>query len=141
MLKPGGAIQLVELDPFHPVPETPIVSYYRGIEEAGFDVGGLLHDTTTKLHNMLLAVGFVDINTETKPTPVGKMWGEIGAQGTAAYGGAMRKIAKLCMRAGSIRSDEEYDELMDKLEQEWDEQGTQYHGAIICARKPPARHL
>lgn len=136
VLKPGGAIQLVELDPFHPVPESPVVSYYRDIHEKGFEAIGLLLDAVNNLQIMLTKTGFVDVTTNTKPTPVGKMWGEIGSHGTSAYKGAMSRMADVFLRVGPVQTVEEYGELVNKLEQDWDEQGTQYHGAIICARKP-----
>lgn len=136
VLKPGGAIQLVELDPFHPVPESPVVLYYREIHEKGFEAIGLPSDVVNNLQIMLTKAGFVDVAIDTKPTPVGKMWGEIGSQGTSAYKGAMARMANVFLRVGPVRTEEEYGELVNKLEQDWDEQGTQYHGAIICARKP-----
>jgi len=136
VLKPGGAVQLVEMVLCHPVPETPIVSYHKGLHESGLEIGGLMPRVGAKLHDMLLASGFVGVKSERKHTPVGKMWGEIGSQGTKAYGGAFRKLANVFLSAGSIGTTEEYDELMDKLEHEWDEQGTQYHCMIVCARKP-----
>lgn len=136
VLKPGGAVQFVEMDLYHPVPETPVVSYYRDIHELGMDKAGLLGRVGTKLHGMLLDSGFVGVKSEAKHNPVGKMWGEIGIQGAKCYGGAFRKLADMFLKAGTVKTKEEYDELMDKLEHEWDEQGTQYHCMIVCARKP-----
>lgn len=135
VLKPGGAVQLVEMDLFHPVPESSVVSYYREIHESSMDVAGLLPRAGLKLYDMLLSSGFVGVKSEAKHTPVGKMWGEIGIQGSKAYGGAMRKFMDTALKSGSIGTKEEYEELMDKLEHEWDEQGTQYHCMIVCARK------
>ncbi|KLO13594.1 S-adenosyl-L-methionine-dependent methyltransferase [Schizopora paradoxa] len=85
VLKPGGSVQLLELDLFHPVPESPVVSHYRDMHAASLSAVGLLYDAAKKLSTMLGEVGFTDVMTVTKPTPVGKKWDEKGLQGAKAY--------------------------------------------------------
>lgn len=136
VLKPGGVVQLVEIDLYHPLPESPTVMHYRQLHEAAFDKAGLFGRVSTKLQDMLTASGFVGVKSEAKHNPMGKMWGEIGIQGAKAFGGALRKSWSLFLKEGSVKSKEEYNELMDRLEHEWDGQGTQYRCMIVWARKP-----
>ncbi len=55
----------------------------------------------------------MDVTSETKQNPTGKMWGEIESRGAEAYEGAMGKFADVFLRVGSVRIEEEYDELVN----------------------------
>ncbi|KLO13593.1 S-adenosyl-L-methionine-dependent methyltransferase [Schizopora paradoxa] len=136
VLKPGGAVQFVEIDLYHPVPESPTVMHYCRVHEETFKKAGLFCDVGRNLHDLLLGYGFIGVKSEARHNPMGKMWGEIGMQGAKAFGGALRKAWSIFVKEGAVKTKEEYDKLMDRVEQEWDEQGTQYHCMIVTARKP-----
>jgi len=136
VLKPGGTVQLIEMDPRFPVPETPTASQAREIMRKVFDAHGLELGVVVQLAALLHAAGFVDVVSEKKQMPMGKLWGEIGMQGSSSLGGAMRNIATSVARSGAAASEEEYRELVGKIETEWDVHGNQYPGQIAVARKP-----
>ncbi len=93
MLKPGGAVQLVEMDPRFPVPETPAAAQVRDIVCKVHDFNGLQVDIADSLAALLQSAGFVDVISETKRMPMGRLWGEIGMQGSMSVGGALRNMA------------------------------------------------
>lgn len=135
-LKPGGAVQLIEFDARSPAPETPVHAQVRDVTWRVFDAIGLKYDVAVHLSKMLDTAGFVSIVEEIRRLPLGKTWGEIGVQGTKAFGGGLRNICGVMVKAGAVSSKEEYENLMDKLEEEWDIHGNNYPCYIVCARKP-----
>jgi len=140
VLRPGGSTQLAE--------------YKRGtasgpgfeaneritkIREALYEKNGLMLECAQQLPKMLEAAGFVNIKVDEKVAPAGKACGEIGAMGVECLGGALRRMRGSALKAGGlgVKSEREYDELMDDVEKEWDERdGIQYECHVICAQKP-----
>lgn len=136
VLKPGGTVQLVEMAPDHPVPETPVVLQVGEVVRKTFDAFGLHFDIAENLPDLLLAAGFVDIVPEKKQLPVGRLWGEIGMQGKLSIGGAIRNMTGPVVKSKACASEEEYNALLEKNEEEWDTHGTQYWCRVVLARKP-----
>lgn len=135
VLKPGGAVQLVEFD-LSPKSKGPAMQELLRILKEAYAENNLILDVATKLGSMLEDAGFVDVNVEKKYMPMGKMWGEYGRQGVVIMKGAFENYAGALAKAGVIRSIDEYLELMDRVEKEWDEHGVQYVAAVATARKP-----
>jgi len=135
-LKSGGAVQLIEMDPRSAVPETPAVLQHLEIVRKMFDARGLHVGISGSFSEMLLAAGFVDVVSEKKQLPMGRLWGEIGMQGAMALGGANKNVAGVVVKLKVLASEGEYQDLIDNVEQEWNLHGTQYPCRIVCARKP-----
>jgi len=136
VLKPGGTVQLIEMDPRFPVPETPTADQMQLIVQKVFDAHGLQVGVAGDLAGLLHAAGFVDVVSEKKQMPVGKLWGEIGLQGSSSIGGAVRNMSSIVVRSGAAASEDKYRGLVDKLEEEWNIHGNQYPSWIVVARKP-----
>jgi len=137
VLKPGGAVQLIEMNPRFPVPETPAVGQVRDIVHKMYEAKGLQVDVAESLAVLLHSAGFVDVVSEKKQMPVGRLWGEIGMQGSLSIGGALRNMASFIVKSGVYASEEEYVGLVDKALEEWNVHGVQYPCRIVCARKSP----
>jgi len=136
VLKPGGAVQLIEMDPRFPVPETPVNVQIRDATWKASDLLGLHFGVAGSLSDLLQAAGFVDIVDETRRMPLGKSWGEIGVQGTLSIAGGFRNVSGVIEKTGLFSSKEEYERLTDKLSEEWDVHGNHYPCKVVCARKP-----
>lgn len=140
VLRPGGSIQFCELDcpGWNKTPsEQRLVKIWQDL----FDVRGLALDCGMRLPRLLQQAGFVDIHLEVKYASVGKQAGEHGILGKNALGGGLRKIkVSVEEEDGLLLSKHEYDELMDKMEMEWDEEngGRKLSIIIVYAKKPLA---
>ncbi|KLO11733.1 S-adenosyl-L-methionine-dependent methyltransferase [Schizopora paradoxa] len=135
VVKPGGAVQLIEIDMRFPTPETPVSVRIRDVKWKGFNALGLDYGITGRLPDLLEDAGFVDVVDEVRRMPLGKSWGEIGMQGTNVVGGAFRNLYGSIAKAGAAETHEEYEGLIDKLVTEWDAHGSNYP-CHVCARKP-----
>jgi len=136
-LKPGGAVQLIEMAGTAPVPETPTCVAHTEISQKVFTIGRLDFTIAGRLSELLLAAGFVDVVSEKKLLPTGRLWGEIGMQGSLSIGGAMKNMAGFVAKSKVCDSDEEYEGLLDKIKEEWNLHGSQYPCRVVCARKSP----
>ncbi|KLO08431.1 S-adenosyl-L-methionine-dependent methyltransferase [Schizopora paradoxa] len=136
VVKPGGAIQLMEADFRFPTPETPVQVQVRDLLWKSFESLGLDMTISGNLPTMLKDAGFVDIVDEIRRAPLGKTWGEIGMQGTISVAGGLRNACGSMMKAGVVGSNEDYESLIDRLEEEWDVHGHNYLCHVVCARKP-----
>lgn len=136
VLKPGGAVQLIELDPRYVVPETTVTAQVCAAISKACDMLGLQIGVAESLADLLRASGFVDVADEAKRMPVGKSWGEIGEQGTISFAGALRNLSGVMVKTGLFPSEEEYLRLADKLPEEWDAHGNHYLCKVAVARKP-----
>lgn len=136
VLKPGGAVQIMELDPRRVVPDTKVATQVCAAMTKACDMLGLQIDVTEHVSELLREAGFVDIVHETKRAPVGKMWGETGMQGTLSFAGAFRNLSGIMVKVGLFSSEEEYLRLADKLPEEWDTHGSHFLCTIATARKP-----
>lgn len=136
VLKPGGAVQLVELDLLYPKSKGPAMEEVYQICRGCYDKNGQVFEIASILDSLLEKAGFVDIRAERKSMPMGKMWGEYGNQGVIVMKNAYKNLRGAMLKVGVIRSEKEYLELLDKMEKEWDEHGVQYQSRIVTARKP-----
>ncbi|KLO06582.1 S-adenosyl-L-methionine-dependent methyltransferase [Schizopora paradoxa] len=134
-LKPGGAVQLIEMDARNPVPETPATARVRDIVGGVYDAHGLNSGIAEDLAGLLKSAGFVDVLSEKKQMPVGRMFGEIGMQGSLSIGGALRNMGSFVVKSG-LSTEEEYTGLVEKVKEDWDTHGVQFSCRIAMARKP-----
>lgn len=136
VLKPGGTTQIFEVDMCLLTPETPINVKIRDATWKASSALGLRYDAARSLPDWVRAAGFVDVVDETKRLPLGKQWGEIGMQGTQCLAGGFRNASGVLVKAGAFATEEEFEDLIDRLMEEWDEHGNQYYCKVVCARKP-----
>lgn len=141
VLKPGGAVQFVELDPSSPkgaglvatekseVVQSRLIRHY-----------GLRQDCVFLLLALLREAGFVEIRVHNNIIPMGRKWGKLGEMGARAFLGAKRNTTGAIMAAGGlgvVRTAEEWMKLVDEVAREWETvEGVRYMAHVICARKP-----
>ncbi|KLO08442.1 S-adenosyl-L-methionine-dependent methyltransferase [Schizopora paradoxa] len=134
VLKPGGAVQVVESSPS--MSKGPAMEEaYRLLKEF-FDRVGLFVDVAENVDKLLGAVGFEDVKVVTGQLPVGKKWGSSGEQGTRALKPGFHKMASPMLAMGLINSESEYLQMLDKMEAEWDEHGVHFLPRLVTGRKP-----
>lgn len=128
-------MQLIEMDARNPVPETPATARVRDIVGGVYDAHGLNSGIAEDLAGLLKSAGFVDVLSEKKQMPVGRMFGEIGMQGSLSIGGALRNMGSFVVKSG-LSTEEEYTGLVEKVKEDWDTHGVQFSCRIAMARKP-----
>ncbi|KLO13589.1 S-adenosyl-L-methionine-dependent methyltransferase [Schizopora paradoxa] len=136
VLKPGGALQLVEIDFRYPTSVGPTMKKYEELQRSVRNSTGVPVDAASHLGAWAEEAGFVNVMAQKKYVPVSKKWGEIGQRGFDAHMGALRNLTQGYLKAGFIQSGEEYSALLDDVEKEWDEFGVRYTIWVVCARKP-----
>lgn len=143
VLRPGGSVQFLEIDPDWPGgPRLPVSEKVKRIFMTLHAAKGTRFDCALLIPTLLKEAGFVDIHVVVKDAPVGQLAGEMGLMGSAAFGGAIRNIGPVAVKAGGdpdIRSITDYSKLMDDLFKEWDTvDGAKFKLTSICAKKPIA---
>lgn len=136
VLKPGGKVQLCELDPRYPLEKAPALAKHGELLLQGANKRGLLRYCARELPGMLRDAGFVKVTDEGKPCPVGKPFGEWGEEGAKGPAGAWWNMKDALVEQGSVSSAKEYDDLLDEMKREWDEKGIYLVARMICATKP-----
>ncbi|KLO12992.1 S-adenosyl-L-methionine-dependent methyltransferase [Schizopora paradoxa] len=137
VLKPGGVVQLLEIDSRFPVPEAPAVVQIRDIMCNVADKNGLQLGVADNLVSFLESAGFVDIASEKKCLPLGRSFGEVGLQGAFALAGGLRNMVVPIVKSG-VSTEEEFMSLIGRAEEEWDVHGVQFACLVAVARKPLA---
>ncbi|KAH8108648.1 hypothetical protein DFH11DRAFT_1516590, partial [Phellopilus nigrolimitatus] len=100
----------------------------------------LLIDNGWQLPAMLKQAGFENIVIEEREAPVGKSAGEIGRRGSENFKKMFKNLGEAVMKKdglGMFQSEADYQALIDKVEQVWDEMSDcHFTFRVICARKP-----
>lgn len=138
VLKPGGSLQLSELDMLFPKPKGPAMVRLKRMSKGIFNANGLVWDVASQLDKMLVDAGFIEVTLEKKYVPMGDRWGEFGVQGAKFMLSTYKNGMPALKRAGFLSSDEEYLNLLDEVGKEWDTHGMQYVYRVATARKPRA---
>jgi len=136
VLKPGGALQLVEIDFRYPTPKGPAMEKYKELHTFSWKSIGVPLDAASQIGTWAAEVGFVNVVAEKKYVPASRKWGEMGQRGIDAHMGALRNLSQGYLKAGFIQSEKEYLALLDEVEKEWDEFGIRFTICVICVRKP-----
>lgn len=140
VLKPGGWIQLGEVGDWAVLgPESAVARHKRAYSDffklRDFELG-----ISKKLPDLLREAGFENINVEVLHMPMGKKWGQVGVDGARNLADVFRAVKGHIVGAGGfgvVTSEEEYDELMDGVEREWDEtEGYTLEFYIAYAQRP-----
>lgn len=137
VLAPGGWIQLGEVGEWYAGPKT---AHHRRLMRAVFESRELLLDVSKQIPEFLSDAGFVEIHEEKRTMPLGSWQGTYGTDVRNNYSGAFRATKTPTLNAGGfgyVKTEEEFDRLLDEVVQEWDDTedaGVIFH--IFYARKP-----
>lgn len=137
VLKPGGSVQLVELNPYWPRGAgRSACEQAEALHETGHKKRGLARDCALRIPGWLEQAGFTDIRADGKNSPMGKKWGKTGVLGSNSLGVAFENMRGAFVREGLV-TEEKYDELMEKVRKEFDDcDSMNFVFQVICARKP-----
>jgi SAM-dependent methyltransferase len=134
VLRPGGWIQLGEDMPWmqERYPEKPCMEKFIAMIRSMSDSRNLYLDCTRH--------GFVEIETESRMQRVGKWAGEAGVAHRMNQVSLFKGFKTPILEAGGfgyVRSEKEYDMLLEGAEKEWDViPGTEKEFSILWAKKP-----
>ncbi|KLO08430.1 S-adenosyl-L-methionine-dependent methyltransferase [Schizopora paradoxa] len=133
ILKPGGAIQLMEVRISEPV--GPSMAEFDGILVEFFKKRGLLHDIDLRLEVLAADAGFTHITAKKKDVLIGRKWAELGEseylQDLKPLVGGLVNLSPALLGEGLIRSDAEYRALLVEMEKEWDAYGNRFWTALL----------
>jgi len=132
--KPGCAVQLVESRP--PTPKAPAMEKLSNLAIGLFEKTGHSYDVLYRLDQLLADAGFTDIRVHTKGLPVGKKWGDAGVQNAKTMRSGLENVGPAFEKFGLIQSLTEYSVILDEMEKEWDEHGSEFECRLVTARKP-----
>jgi len=137
VLAPGGWVQLCEMGGW---PEGPITSRIYKPLQAMWDKRDIFISVTGHLPKMLADAGFVDVHVEERAIPTGKWAGHDGIEGRDDLIGIWRGMKIPVLDGGGfgyIHSEEEYDDLLEAVAKEWDENpGSSAKIVTVYAQKP-----
>lgn len=137
VLAPGGWVQLCEMGGW---PEGPITDRLLQPLQAMWDNRSIFMDVVDYLPQMLAEAGFINVNVEERAIPAGKWAGQDGIEGRDDLTGIWRGMKIPVLDAGGfgyIHSEEEYDNLVEAVAKEWDDNpGTSAKIVTVYAQKP-----
>ena len=136
MLKPGGHVQFAEIDYQTLIGGGPVSDRWCAIRLQLYKHHGLMANCGMELPRMLGDAGFVNILSEQRCPPIGKLWGEMGEYGIRSNVSAWRNMGPSALEAGLFQTREEHENLMVDLENELNERKAQCSYRLICAQKP-----
>ena len=136
VLAGDGWVQLGEVGPWK---AGPITAKHQGLVQALFNAKGLVLDCAAYIPAMLAQTGFTNIRVEERSIPLGKWAGDHGSDGAANFIGVFRAMKTPILKAGGlglVHSEEEFDTLLDQVEEEWDQTpGAEIKFYIFSAQK------
>ena len=141
VLQSGASIQFIEFDCMNWVQsatERRLTLLWKTL----YDKRGLLLDCGMQLPSMLQRAGFVDIKLEVRYVPMGKKAARARNDSDflemKALTDGIRLLQKPLWEEGLLLSETEHDDLMDRLQTEWDELegGRQLSMVAVSAKKP-----
>lgn len=137
VLAPGGWVQLCEMGGW---PEGPITDRIRKPLQAMWDKIDIFIGVAGHLPKMLAEAGFVDVHVEERVIPTGKWAGQDGIEGREDLIGIWKGMKIPVLNGGGfgyIRSEEEYDNLLEAVAKEWDDNpGSSAKIITVYAQKP-----
>lgn len=138
VLKPGGHIQLMEMDFAHHVNAGPATQRFMDLYIELFEKVGLLLEGSNRLESLLKEAGFADVKSEKKYLVVGKAWGKMGELGKQDFSHIFRNSGPALLAHGVVGSEAELDTYINECVEEWDnaEEGHRVIAHIATARRP-----
>jgi len=136
VLAVDGWIQLGEVGPWR---AGPITARHQSLVQSLFVAKGLVLDCAAYIPAMLSQAGFANISIEERSIPLGKWAGDHGVNGATNFIGVFRAMKTPILKAGGlgfVRSEQEFDRLLDQVEREWDQTpGAEIRFYIFSAQK------
>ncbi|KDR74312.1 hypothetical protein GALMADRAFT_71069 [Galerina marginata CBS 339.88] len=136
VLAVDGWLQLGEVGPWK---AGPITAKHQSLVQNLFLAKGLVLDCAAYIPAMLAQAGFANIRIEERSIPLGKWAGDHGVNGAANFIGVFRAMKTPILKAGGlglVRSEQEFDRLLDQVEREWDQTlGAEIRFYIFSAQK------
>lgn len=138
VLKPGGHIQLADVDFEHLVNPGPATKRFMDLCAVLFSKAGLLLEGSSRLDGLLKEAHFTEIRAEKKYLVFGKAWGKMGEMGKHDFSRAFRNFGPAFVQHGVIGTVIEVNSIVDELELEWDsmDEGFRIIAHVATARKP-----
>lgn len=136
VLAPGGWVQIGEVGPWKAGPTT---DKHTSLVWSLFRAKGLILDIAKYIPDMLRAAGFIAVHEEERVIPLGKWAGKEGEEARDNFMGVFRGMKTPILKAGGlgfVKSEGEFDALLDAVEQEWDDTpGAEIRFSIIYGLK------
>ncbi|KAH9934317.1 uncharacterized protein B0H18DRAFT_869763 [Fomitopsis serialis] len=136
-LAPGGWVQLDEVGSWKAGPTTE--KHILLVQDL-FKAKSLVLDCARYIPDMLRDLGFVNICVEERTIPLGSWAGDVGVAARDNFMGVFRGMKTPILNAGGlgvVGSEAEFDELLDSVENEWNETvGAEIRFYIFSAQKP-----
>lgn len=138
VLKPGGRVQLVEVDPVSKtIDQGPCSAKTISAVEEMMKKAGLVHELGPMLDRMLADAGFVNIRHESKLAPVGAAKGEDGKMGEISNFRSLQTLRDGFIKSGVVEDEKSFEQLVEGTRREWnDAGGIFYVYRIAIAEKP-----
>ncbi|KAK7469017.1 hypothetical protein VKT23_003511 [Stygiomarasmius scandens] len=138
--KPGGHVQLYE--PTCASWDCPLESAnsrMRALFTALYQKHSLIHDVGEKISRILAETGFVDVCERMSTYPVNAVKNESGKQGADLTIRWLRQLQPSIMRHsgfGIVKSDEDFNNLLEEMQREWNSSVPYKSFVMLWARKP-----
>ena len=141
VLKPGGALQLVDFRAHFPFGEgLQKTEELRQMSRALLEKRGQLPDCGNRLPQFALDAGFAEVKENIRNAPIGKSWGRIGEAGSENFRRVLHGFASAAMAEGGLgmySSEDELHEVVEAASKEWEStDGLFFEFTIVTARKP-----
>lgn len=136
---PGGWVQLLEANFLsHYINCGPAtaksVEVYTALEKAC----GVDFLCSLRLEGLMKKAGFVDVQVTLRETPVGAVYGEMGGQFAENMMNMFRALKTPVLRSGGfglVGDEQDYDDIMDQMESEWNKHGCNFGWYVVVGRK------
>ena len=137
VLRPGGWVQLAEAGAWKSQENTEKL---ETLIRSMCSHRNILFDCVDRIPALLESAGFVDIRTHRRSISLGAWAGKWGCDARDNYIGVFRGMKTPILKAGGlglIKTEDEFDNLIDNVKNEWDEtSGSALDFYIFTAQKP-----
>ena len=138
VLKPGGWVELVETS--GRIPHVgPCSIKLESMKFALYAHKNLLVDHKKQLRGLLLGAGFVGIECIDHPVPIGESAGESGREARTNFTDVVSALKTPMLNAGGfgiVATEEEFDQNVMKMKEEWERSEGVVEVFTFCAQKP-----
>lgn len=137
VLQPGGWVELFEMGK---LPQSgPYSTQVESMRKALLLHKKIMYDHEHEIPVILAEAGFTEIRVDHRVLPMGRSAGQYGVDGNKDLTEVMSGMKTPILIAGGfgfVSSEEEYDEAVAKMSQEWSENDAEMDQFTFVARKP-----
>ncbi|KAF5319743.1 hypothetical protein D9619_008872 [Psilocybe cf. subviscida] len=138
--KCGGWVQFCESNSVSHIDGCgPANARFTELYEKMWEAVGLDPLCSLNIGPIMQQVGFVGVKTEKRVVGLGEWNGDIGAKHKMNLMGVWRGFKTPILKLGGfgmVKNEEEFDKLMDEMEDEWKRPGAAYGFYVITGQKP-----